>query len=72
MTAKAEALQALSHARALLDNPGALTPGLQLVQLRSFLDYAAEQVEGIEELKRKRSAETKPRKKKGAAEPGAA
>lgn len=54
-TPKAQALEALSTARKMLENPEPLT-GVRLVQLRGLLEYSEEQVVAIQEVKRPRRA----------------
>ena len=50
---KAQALEALSAARKMLDSPEPLV-GVRLVQVRGLLEYAEEQVVAIQETKRPR------------------
>lgn len=50
---KAQALEALSTARKMLESPEPLV-GVRLVQVRGLLEYAEEQVTAIQETKRPR------------------
>ena len=50
---KAQALEALSTARKMLESPEPLV-GVRLVQVRGLLEYAEEQVVAIEETRRPR------------------
>lgn len=55
MKPKAEALEALSAVRKMLDSQEPLV-GVRLVQVRGLLEYAEEMVVAIEETKRSRKA----------------
>ena len=55
MTKKQEALNAIDTARKMLASPDPLT-GLQLATLKGTLDFAADCIEQITELKRPRKA----------------
>lgn len=59
MTAKLDALNALAHARKMLDEPEPLA-GLRLGLLRGTLDYAIESVERTEETNRPRRTKEAP------------
>jgi hypothetical protein len=54
-TPKAQALEALSTARKMLESPEPLA-GVRLVQLRGLPEYSEEQVVAIAEVKRPRRA----------------
>ena len=51
---KAQALEALSTARKMLDSPEPLI-GVRLVQVRGLLEYAEDQVAAVQEVKRART-----------------